>query len=106
MHIWIGIDRFGNAIKKANDQLGHVITRRCLAAKDHRARCHAFGEAMLDAQILGDHLQGIEVLALVLVNTLHLHIKQGGGIHRKTIVAMDVVTELTLYRQLGGLPLL
>jgi hypothetical protein len=54
----------------------------------------------------GYHLQGIEVLALVFVDALHLHIKQAGGIHQHAGVAVDVTRQLALHRQLGGAPVL
>ena len=46
------------------------------------------------------------MLALVFVDPLHLHIEQGGGIDQHTRVAMDVITQLALNAELGGLPAL
>ena len=67
---------------------------------------HAAGLAVLDPQVLGDHLQSIEVLALVLVDALHLNVEQGGGIHQHAGVAVDVTGQLALHRQLGVTPVL
>ena len=106
VHVGVGIDRFGDAVDETNNQFGHVVARGRLAAEDHRARGHPLGLAVLDTQVLGYHLQGIEVLALVLVDALDLHIKERGRIHQHAGVAVDVVAQLALHRQLGGLPAL
>ena len=76
VHVGISVDRFGDAVDEADDQLGHVIARCRLATKDHRARRHAIGLAVFDPEVLGNHLQSIEVLAFVLMNPLHLYVKQ------------------------------
>ena len=106
VHVRIGIDGVGDAINKANDQLRHVVARRSLTAKQHRARCHVTRLPILDPQVLGDDLQGVQVLALVFVNALHLHIKEGGRIHQHTGVAVDVAGQLPFHGQLGACPML
>ena len=104
VHVGIGIDGVGNAVDEADDQLRHVVARSGLAAEDHGAGRHAIGLAVLDPQVLGDHLQGVEVLALVFVDALHLHVEQAGGIHEHTCIPVDVGGQLALHRQLGVAP--
>ena len=106
LHVGIGIDRFGDAVEEADDQLGHVVAGRRLAAEYHRARRQMLAGAVLDAQVAGDHPEGVEVLALVFVDPLHLHVEHRGGIHQHTGVAVDVLGEVMLHRQLGGAPAL
>jgi hypothetical protein len=49
MHGRIDVHDAGDSHNQADDQLGHRVTRRRLAAEDHRARRHAAGIAVLDA---------------------------------------------------------
>ena len=55
---------------------------------------------------MGNHLQGIEVLAFVFVDPFHLHIKQGGRIHQQATLAMDVVGQVPFAGQLHLVPAL
>jgi hypothetical protein len=89
-HGRVHVHDLGDAHDEADDQLGHGVARRRLAAEDHRARRQILAVAA-HAQVLLHHLQGRQVLALVFVDALHLHIEQGGGIHqqRRLLLAMD-----------------
>ena len=55
---------------------------------------------------MGNHLQGIEVLALVFMDPFHLHIKEGGGIHQQATLAMDVLGQVPFAGQLHLVPAL
>ena len=106
LHVGIAVDRLGDAVDEADDQLGHGITGSRLAAEDHGARRQALGLAVLDAQVTGDHAQGIEMLTLVFVNPLHLHVKQAGGVDQQAIALVDHGGEPALAGQLAGSPAL
>ena len=98
----IVVDRDGDVIDQLDDLLGHVIGRRCLAGKHHRAR-HPVGIRIgEDAVVTGDHMQHIEQLALVFMDALDLDIEQGRRIERQAEIGRDPVGQAHLVGQFSG----
>ncbi len=75
----VGVDDGADAVDEAHDLLGGVVGGRGLAAKDGDAGHHLgplLGGGRLDGVVAVDERQDVEVLALVLVDTLDLHVVQ------------------------------
>ena len=103
-HGRIHVHDLGDAHDQADDQLGHGVARRRLAAKDHRARRQVFSVAQ--AQVALHHLQRRQMLALVFVDALYLHVEQGSGVHHHAELVLDVQRQALLGLQPGRLPAL
>ena len=98
------VDNRRDPIDEADDQLGHGIAGGGLPAEDKGAGHHPRGVALLDAQILDDEPQGIEVLALVLVDAFHLHVEEAGWIHQLIGALSNQGGQPPLGFQFAGLP--
>ena len=71
---WLTTD--GDAGDQPDDQLGHPVAGRGLAAEDHRARHRRRGRAALQPVVERDQVEHVEVLALVLVEPLDLNVEE------------------------------
>jgi hypothetical protein len=92
-------------VHQLDDELRHPVARGGLAAEDHAARyCRA---ARVAAQALPerDHVQHVQVLALVLVDALHLHVEQAVGIAGHAGAGLDHAGEIGLVGALRLPPL-
>src|SRR5882762_2179799 len=76
-HGGIRVDGARHVVDELDDGLGHRITRSRLAGKDHGAGYDVGARILAYAPIAGDYIQEIQELALVLVDSLHLHVEQG-----------------------------
>ena len=94
----------GDAVDQPDDQLRQVVTRRGLAAEDHRAGHDRGSTVALDALVEADDVQDVQVLALVLVDALDLDVEHRVGIHGDAGPAPDDVRESCLRRALHPLP--
>ena len=68
----------------------------CLAADEHRARHEAPARVALDAVVLRDHVEHVEQLPLVLVQTLHLEVEQRVRVQLQAVLLLEVARELLL----------
>ena len=62
-------------IDKADDLFGKLVARGGLGAEQVGAGLKVGGGVRLDIQVVLEDLQGIEVLALIFMQTLDLHIR-------------------------------
>ena len=103
-HGRVAVHHFGHRRDQANDELRHRVTRRRLAAEhEHPGR----GREMrigLQPQVKPDHVQDVEMLALVLMDALHLHIENRRGVNGETRSFADERREGGLVGQLDGAP--
>ncbi len=102
-YIGIGIDH-GTQLDKADDLFGQVIAGGRLGAKEIGAGLELGVGVLLDIQVVLEDLQGIEVLALILMQTLDLHIEQRIGIDGDAALGLQVAGKirLVLPLQLAG----
>jgi hypothetical protein len=100
----VAIDHFGHRIDQFDDQLGHVITRRGLAAEDEAARLDVDAGVAFDAVVQRDDVQQVEVLALVFVDALDLHVEQAGGVELDAKPRLDEARQVVLAFQLDRAP--
>ncbi len=87
----IVVHHLGHGADEADDLLGHVVAGGGLAAEQHAARDQPRAVAALDAVVEMDDVQGVEELALVFVDALHLHVEEGVGVEAHAAVAQDDV---------------
>jgi len=79
-HGWIATNHIGNGGDQPDHQLGHEVTRRRLAAEDHRARRHLEVRIVLQAFVQRHDVQQVQVLPLVLMDAFDLNVE-----HRRRI---------------------
>ena len=95
-------------MNEADDALCHVVTWGCLPAKDRDPGHHILtlcGGEGFDPLIPVDAVQGIELLALVLVDALDLDVKQSGGINADATLFTHDFRQPLLAVELHGPPL-
>ena len=74
-----------------DDLLGHVVRRGGLAGEDDATRRCVVSQAVQDGVVVGNHMQHVQQLPLVFVNTLDLHVEQAVGVERDACLALDVL---------------
>ena len=92
-HAGIAVDDLGRRGDEPDDELGQVIARRGLAAEHEDARLHGELGIGLQPVIEPDDVQDVEVLALVLVDALHLHVEDRGRIDDDAGALLDEAGE-------------
>jgi hypothetical protein len=103
------VDDGGDGVDEVDDLLGHPVARRRLAAKNGHARLLLFallGRERLELQVAVNDAKDVELLALVFVDALNLHVKEGGRVDRDAEGALDVLCEAHLVGVLDLSPLL
>ena len=80
--IGVPLEHLTDGIDQPDDELGHVIAGRCLAAEDERAGRGITMASGLEAYVLSNHLQDVQMLALVLMDAFDLHVEHRLRIHR------------------------
>ena len=78
--VLVAVDHLGHVIDQLDDELGHDVARRGLAADQDAARGPLGRIPVLDAVVEVDDVQQVEQLALVFVDTLDLDIEEGGRV--------------------------
>ena len=63
-------------VDQLDDQLGHPIAGRRLAAEDHGARRAPAARPSLEPVVERDEVQHVQVLPLVLVQPFHLDVEE------------------------------
>ena len=74
--IRIVVDHLRHIVDEVNDVLRHVVGGRRLTGKDLHTRHPLRRRIGLDAVVVRNDVQHVHQLALVLVNTLDLHVEQ------------------------------
>lgn len=92
--IFVVVDNITNLVDKMDDCLGHPVSWRGLTTKDG----HAGNELLpllwrhgLDLNVTVDDTENVQLLALVLVNTLDLNIEKSSWVNRNTVVLLDML---------------
>ncbi len=101
LYLRIVIDHIRNIVDQMNDVLGNVISRRRFTGKDIDAWHPIRLRIGLDTVVSGDHMQHVEQLTFVLVNTLDLHIKQRVRVEHHVQILRHPVGQPTLVLILG-----
>ena len=103
MDVGIVVDKVGDLVDELDDRLCHVVAGRRLCAEQERRGREVGDRAVLDAEVEVKHTQRVEHLALVLVQTLDLYIKDevGGDLH--ALVRADIGGEFLLICVLDAL---
>ena len=78
----VGVDRLGDGVDQLDDQLRHEVAGGRLAAEDHRSGRQIAGLPPADPAVERNHVQDVQVLAFVFVNSLHLDVEERIGIGR------------------------
>lgn len=97
-----GADRQTNQTEKnkhrstTDDQSTDSTFPDYLASDHDCARDERHGWVFLEAVVHGDDVQHVHLLALVLVDSLHLHVKQRGWVGLHSVVLLDVGCQLHL----------
>ena len=102
----IGIHSLRDGVDQLDDELGDVIPGRRLAAEDECSWGDLQTRVLLEPVIEGDDVQGVEVLALVLVNALNLDVEQPVRVQGDARRFHDVVRQPSLVPALDGPPAL
>lgn len=100
-NVRVVVHDISNLVDEMDDGLGHPISRCCLSTKNRHTRSKLFsllGRQALDLQVSVDDTEDIELLALVLVDTLYLHIEECSRVDSDTIVLLDVFRKAYLYK--------
>ena len=78
-HIGVVIDKLGDGVDKLDNELGHSITRRGLAAENKCASGYIGLRIFLERQIPRKDMEHIEMLPLVLMDAFCLNIEERVG---------------------------
>ena len=93
-----------NGVDELDDELGHEVAGRRLAAEDEGARRHRQLGILLEPAVERDDVQHVQMLALVFVDALDLDVEQPGGIELNAGMRADVGGEALLVGQLDRAP--
>ena len=105
-HIGVGIEHVGHRAHQLDDQLGHVVARRRLAAEDECARHDIEAGIGLQPAVEGEDVKDVEVLSLVLMDALDLDVEQGVGIDHRPCAILDDFGQAKLVAPLHAAPTL
>ncbi len=81
---------------KLYDLLGEIVPRRGLCPKEPCVRRKVGVGIVQQPLICGKYRQRVHMLALILVQALHLHIEDGVRVHHKTLGAPEVLRKALL----------
>jgi hypothetical protein len=89
-HSRVAIDDVAHRRDQADHHLRQVIARRRLAAEDEYPRMDLEARIGLEAVIQPDHVQDVQMLALVFMDALDVHVEDGIGVdHHAGALADD-----------------
>ncbi len=88
--IGIVVNNRRQIVDELENLLGQVVPRRRLGPEDVGLGQEGSVGVLLDPEILGQNVQGVEVLALVLVKPLYLNVKNGVGIYGDAPLLLEV----------------
>lgn len=95
-HIRVVVHNVADLVDEVDDSLGHPVSWRSLATEDRYARGELlpfFRGQGLDLKVPVDNTEDVQLLALVLVDTLDLNIEERGGVDSNAVVLFDVLGE-------------
>ena len=102
----VTVDDLADGVNELDDELGHAVAGGGFSAKDKGARHNLGRRIAVDALEQGNDMQDLQMLALVLVQSLDQHIEHGCRIGSDGEAILNVVREPCLVLQLDGSPLL
>ena len=91
-YLRIGSDQFLQAEDQVDDILGDRICRSCLCAEDHGNRSFRL-VSCLDVHVFVDRIQGIHLLAFVLVKTFYLYVEDRILIHCQVLGLVEILLQ-------------
>ena len=111
-HRRVAIEQVAYRVDQPDDELGHEVAGGRLAAEHESPRRGVAVAAGLQPQVVRDHLQHVQVLALVLVDALDLHVEHRRGVdddpglrlHEGGELALVVALDLAPRGAEGGVP--
>lgn len=108
-NLLIVVDDLADLVDQVNNRLGHPVPRRSLASEDANSGLHLLPLLwlhVLELEIAMDDAEDIELLSLVLVDTLDLDVEQAGWVDRDAVGFLDVLRKPDFVRVLDLLELL
>ena len=90
------VNQPGQGVDVADDQLGAVVAGGRLGAEDEAAGLHLEGGIVHQAVVEHLHMQGVEHLALVLMQALGLGVEDEAGVNLRTLAILDEFGEALL----------
>ena len=96
----IGVDLRADRVDRLDDKLGCVITRCSLGREDEDARRDIEIGILEQTAVEPEDMEEIKVLALVFVETLDLHVEDGGGVDLDAALVKDALGECFFVRVL------
>ena len=94
----VRVDHAGHIVDQPDDQLRAVVGRTGLGAENEGARDKRHIRIVFDLIVQVHHVQDIQQLALVLMQTLDLHIEDGIRIDLDTGVFQNIIRQTLLVR--------
>ena len=95
------INQVCDGVDELNNRLGAVVARRGLGTKDESTLRHGFA-LVLDAEVEVKDVEGVHQLALVLVQALNLHVKDGIRVDFSVLVVVYPLRKVALIGLLDG----
>lgn len=108
-NIIVLVDHRADRIDQMNNLLGHPVPWRGFTTKDahtRHLRLSLLRRHSLERQVTMNHTKDVELLALILVDTLNLHVKQGRWVDNHARSVLDVLRQAHLVGVLDLCPLL
>jgi hypothetical protein len=99
--ILVVVHHLANLVDEVDDGLGHPVSGRSLSAEDRHTRHNllpVLGRHCFDLEVAVDDTKDVELLTLVLVDTLDLHVKERFRVDCNTLVLFDVGRESDFVR--------
>ena len=101
----VSIDHLGDGVDKLDDQLGHMIPGRGLAAKNDRTGCFvSVPRAAPERVIQRDEIQHVQMLAFVLVQSLYLDVEERRWIYNNARSFLITLARSRLLSNFTALP--
>lgn len=83
-NVLIGVDHSADLVDEMDDSLGHPVSWSCFATEDADSRLDLLSlrrRHIFKLEVSVDNAEYVELLPLVLVDTLDLDIEQAGWVH-------------------------
>lgn len=108
-NVLVIVDDGSDSVDQVNNLLGHPVARSSLATKDGNSGLELLPllrRKRLEGKVAVDDTKDVHLLALILVDTLDLDVKEGRGVDIDTGSVLDVLGEADLVGILNLGPLL
>src|SRR4029077_18934077 len=100
------IDGSRDGVDQLDDQFGHAVSGSGLAAEDDRSGRARSAGVTPEPVVKSDQVYEVQVLALVLVQPLHLDVEERARIYEYVGSLLDEARQNSLIISLDGLPIL